>query len=195
MFTVGCTVSDWYRLCHEIDPMDVIAGAVQGNERAASNTDGFDVDIDPSAIVSELPLSCQETVDTKAFTGRGRLHELRQLGQDVDTVEKSMDQLSRASKLVTSYQMYLMVHRRHATGYVFLRWRATGWSSRHLSWQDAEAIAAKYDPRRRHWYVRVSEAAMTMNERHKELRKRLRALEARVKKTRQPIYARSIPLD
>lgn len=195
MFTVGCTVSDWHRLRREIDPMDVIAGAVQGDERAASNTDGFDVDIDPSAIVSELPLSCQETVDTKAFTGRGEFRALRQICRDVDTVEKSMETLARASKLATSYQMYLMVHRRHSTGYTFLRWRAVGWSTRHLSWQEAEDMAARYDIKRRQWYASVSDAALTLNQRHKDLRKRLRDLEARIKKTRQPIYARPIPMD
>ena len=167
-------------------------GSASSEERAESF--GTDVNVDPSVIVAELPISCQETVDTKAFTGRGRLRELRQLGHRVDTVEQKMMALAQASKRVSSYQMYLVLHRRHATGYVFLRWRATGWSSKHLSWQQAEAIAARYDRERCQWYARASEAAVSLNQRHKELRQQLRELEQLVMNAKQPVFARSIPV-
>ena len=63
-----------------------------------------------------------------------------------------------------------------------------------LERQQAEAIAARYDRERCQWYARASEAAVSLNQRHKELRQQLRELEQLVMNAKQPVFARSIPV-
>ena len=70
--------------------------------------------------------TCQEQVDAKALTGKGNRPDLRQLQAEVDRLEQHMHALVAASKGVSGAQMYLTVHVRKTTGYVFLRWREVG---------------------------------------------------------------------
>ena len=142
---------------------------------------------------SEGGESCQERVDTKAFTGRGSHHELRQLQAEVDRLDQQMRGLSAASKQVAGAQLYLMLHQRHATGYQFLRWRETGGSKRHLSWELAQQIYSAYQQRTRSWYAQLSEQAMKANDEHVRLRKEIRLIKRRLLKSQRAVYAKAIP--
>ena len=142
---------------------------------------------------SEGGESCQERVDTKAFTGRGSHHELRQLQPEVDRLDQQMRGLSAASKQVAGAQLYLMLHQRHATGYQFLRWRETGGSNRHLSWEEGEALYQRYTEPLRSWYVSLAEQARAVNEAHLARRREIKSMRYWINKKERAVFARSIP--
>ena len=142
---------------------------------------------------SEGGESCQERVDTKAFTGRGSHHELRQLQAEVDRLDQQMRGLSAASKQVAGAQLDLMLHQRHATGYQFLRWRETGGSKRHLSWEEGEALYQRYTEPLRSWYVSLAEQARAVNEAHLARRREIKSMRYWINKKERAVFARSIP--
>lgn len=136
--------------------------------------------------------SCQQEVDAKAFTGRGDLHRLRQIDREVDRLELLMDQLAKLSKDVAGAEMYLAKHRRHSTGYAFLRWREAGGRKRHLSWELAQKRWTKYDRVTRDWYAQLSKEAMQVNQQHVDARRRSRSILHRVAKTKRQAFARHV---
>lgn len=151
-----------------------------------------DVNSTLQAIGTEVIETCQQRVDTKAFTGRGSRHELRQLQDEIDTLDRRMSELSAASKSVAGAQIYLMVHRRHRTGYVFLRWRIAGGSKRHLSWESGQAVFQRYQEPLRAWYFKLAQQAMQTNALHQQARKRMRAMTDKTMRQGQ-VYARPLP--
>ena len=137
--------------------------------------------------------TCQERVDAKGLTGKGNRPDLRQLTAEVDRLEQHMNALVEASKAVPGAQMYLTVHVRKATGYVFLRWREVGGTKRHLSWQEVRATYMGYSERLRTWYMQICGQAMDANQAHVQLRRDIRKLKKRMEATGSHIYARPIP--
>ena len=142
---------------------------------------------------SEGGESCQERVDTKAFTGRGSHRELRQLQAEVDRLDGLMRQLSAASKQVDGAQIYLMLHHRHATGYQFLRWREVAGAKRHLSWEQGEAIYSRYAAPLRPWYEDIAAQARQVNEDHLKRRREIRSTRYWLSKQERQVFARPIP--
>jgi len=137
--------------------------------------------------------TCQQRVDIKAFKGRGTLHGLRQLEAQVDSLTQQMRELSDMSKSVAGAQLYLMVHQRHSTGYVFLRWREVGGAKRHLSWEEGQALYGRYAEPLRSWYRALAERAQQANAQHTQARKAVRSMRLALKKLEPAIYARPIP--
>ncbi len=166
-----------------------------GGERGSANGRALDQAVNSS--VDQTPSvdskTCQERIDTKAFTGRGSHRELRQLQAEVDRLDVLMRELSATSKQVTGAQLYLMLHQRHATGYQFLRWREVGGAKRHLSWERAEAIYSRYAPAMRDWYDEMAAQARGANEAHLKRRREIKSLLYRISKAEKAVYARPIP--
>ncbi|HRL52676.1 MAG TPA: hypothetical protein PK805_00390 [Acidovorax temperans] len=152
-------------------------------------------DVNPGLLEGGLPSieMCQQPVDIKAFKGRGTLHSLRQLEAEVDSLTQQMRVLSDASKAVSGAQIYLMVHQRHSTGYVFLRWREAGGTKRHLSWEEGQALYGRYTEPLRSWYRSLAERAQQINAKHTQARKAVRALRTALMGLEPAIYARPIP--
>jgi len=133
---------------------------------------------------------CQERVDTKAFMGRGNRHGLRQAEDELDRLEQEMRRLAAISKQVAGAAIYLMLHRRRSTGYVFLRWREVSGSKRHLSWEQGQAIFYEYAEPMRSWFADLARQAIEVNVRHLESRKRLRLLRSNVRTRQMLLFAR-----
>lgn len=167
----------------------------QGIERAVGTRlrQGETVNRGRQALDPESSPKCQEHVDTKAFTGRGIRHELRQAHAKLDTVEQDMRALAAASKAVAGAQLYLMLHQRHATGYVFLRWREVSGRKRHLSWDEGATRYQSYAEPLRSWYAQLARQAMEANARHLQVRKACRSLQARARASEMRLYARPVP--
>jgi hypothetical protein len=70
--------------------------------------------------------------------------------------------------------MSLAMHTRAQTGQFSLRWRTVGTTTRHLSWAEADEIASAWGPEWAAWYCEVTNAALVLNEREKEARRRSR---------------------
>ena len=110
----------------------------------------------------------------------------------MDTLEQHMTELSAASKRVHGIQMYLMLHRRHSTGYIFLRWREAVGDKRHLSWEESADIYLTYTERLRGWYRDITSRAQLANEAHNQLRNEFRAARRRIEASGQSVYARQV---
>jgi hypothetical protein len=138
-------------------------------------------------------MTCQEGVDTKAFTGKGHLLELRQMVTAIDELEAEMRALSEATKRVSGCQMYLMLHHRSSTSYTFLRWRELGGSTRHLSWDEAEALREGFPSTVKEWYRAGFAQAMALNAKHVEYREGIRVARRAIAMKNQWVFARPIP--
>ena len=138
-------------------------------------------------------LKCQEQVDTKAFTGRGSRHELRQTKDAIATLEQEMRKLSDINKQVPGAAIYLMLHRRSDTGYTFLRWCEYGGDKRHLSWERGQAIFDQYAEPMCSWYAQLARQAIEINALHLECRKRLSSQQSTAQAKRMPLFARPLP--
>lgn len=133
--------------------------------------------------------TCQERVDTKAFTGRGSLHELRHYVDKLDGVEREMGELSTLSKK-GGLAVYVMVHRRAKTGYVFLRWREVGGEKRHLAWDVIEERTACLHDQARAWVRQVTQRAQQLNVGHLRARDALTRIRRQVQKREQHVMPR-----
>lgn len=138
--------------------------------------------------------ACQNRADTKAFTGRGKLLELRQLLTELDTTVKAMKHLADVTKLVQDAQMYLMLHVKTATGLTFLRWRDRTGTCRHVPWPEAQLRINSFSPDTGDWYRQATEQALTLNERHKELRRAIATARKVVLRTDPKVFPRPIRL-
>ena len=165
-------------------------GAKEDETAAIGNRDAGQSNLEQGQALADT--GCQERVDTKAFTGRGDLHELRQLEREVDRLELLMDKLVTLSKDVVGAPMYLAKHRRKSTGYVFLRWREAGGRKRHLSWEQARQNWSQYDRVTRGWYAQLSAEVRQVNEQHVAARRRMRSVLRQVQKKERHVYARPI---
>lgn len=149
------------------------------------------LDIRSAAMVNGEP--CQESIDAKAFTGRGSRPELRHLEVELDRLERHMIELAEASKKVHGCHIYLALHHKTHNGYTFLRWRESGGAKRHLPWNEARDEYATYQPRTGAWYAQLSEQAMKANAEHLRLRKAAKAIRTRLKHTQMATYAKPVP--
>lgn len=138
--------------------------------------------------------ACQKQADTKAFTGRGKLLELRQLLTELDRTVESMRHLAEVTKQVTEGQMHLVLHVKNATGLTFLRWRERTGACKHVPWPEVHERIAGISPRVRDWYMQASSQAVQLNERHKELRRAIATARKVVLRTAPKVYARPIPV-
>lgn len=139
--------------------------------------------------------ACQNRVDTKAFTGRGKLLELRQLLTELDTTAGAMRHLAEITKTVQDAQMYLMLHVKTSTGLTFLRWRERMGACRHVPWPEAQDRIEAFSADVGDWYRQATEQALTLNERHKELRRAIATARKVVLKTAPKVFARPIQVD
>ena len=139
--------------------------------------------------------ACQNRADTKAFTGRGKLHELRQLLTELDVTVEAMKHLSDITKLVQDAQMYLMLHVKTATGLTFLRWRERTGACRHVPWPEAQDRITCLTLDVGDWYRQATEQAMTLNERHKDLRRAIATARKVVMRKTSAVFARPISLE
>jgi hypothetical protein len=137
---------------------------------------------------------CQNRADTKAFTGRGKLLELRQLLTELDATVEAMKHLADITKLVQDAQMYLMLHVKNATGLTFMRWRERTGACRHVPWPEAQDRIARLAPDVGDWYRQATEQAMTLNERHKELRRAIATARKVVMRKTPAVFARPISI-
>ena len=118
---------------------------------------------------------CQQSVDTKAFKGRGALRDVREVSADVDKVRAEMDALVTLSMREPGLPLRLSVHYRSSSGQRSLRWRSTGVVGKHVSWPDAAVIAAAMPLAAAKWYADMTERALFLNDSEKALRAQLRA--------------------
>jgi hypothetical protein len=136
--------------------------------------------------------ACQNEADTKAFKGRGKLLELRQLLAELDRTLDAMKNLIEVTKQVQDAQMYLMMHVKNSSGLTFLRWRERLGACRHVPWPEAHERIAEFVPDVRDWYREATDQALALNERHKDLRRAI-ATARRVVMRRAPlVYARPV---
>ena len=138
-------------------------------------------------------LNCQEATNAKAFMGRGSLRALRLAVASLDGVEARMKALSASSKTVVDTRIYLVVHRRGLTGYVFLRWRARMGGNRHLPWDEADRLIADHPPVQQRWCAEASRLAQQLNSEHLLLREALKTMRRLRATTVSYVYARALP--
>lgn len=138
--------------------------------------------------------ACQKQADTKAFTGRGKLLELRQLLTELDRTQEAMKQLTEITKQVQDGQMQLVLHVKKATGLTFLRWREKSGACRHVPWPEVQEQIANFAPDVGDWYRSASGQAMALNERHKELRRTIATARKVVLRSEPKLYARPISM-
>lgn len=135
---------------------------------------------------------CQNGTDTKAFKGRGKFRELRQLLTGIDSLEQDMADLINATKEVPGHLMYLTLHSHKATGSKSLRWRDRSGLRRHLSWDEAKQLVQDQPSDVRQWYLRVTASSLLFNERHKHLRRSILDVRNRIARTEPAIYPRAV---
>lgn len=136
--------------------------------------------------------ACQSRADTKAFTGRGSLLELRQLLTELDRTTDAMTNLVELTKQVKNAQMYLMLHTKTKTGLTFLRWRERLGDCRHVPWPEAHDRIDAFSPDVGDWYRQATEQALGLNERHKELRRAITTARKVVLRRKPEVYAKPI---
>ncbi|HVR51844.1 MAG TPA: hypothetical protein VMS38_19055 [Pseudorhodoferax sp.] len=148
------------------------------------------VNVKAWAIESVAQQGCQERVDTKAFTGRGSLFELRHLVDKLELVEREMGELSTLSKK-GGLDVYVMLHRRAKTGYVFLRWREVGGAKRHLAWDVIEERTAGLHVQARGWVRQVTQRAQQLNDGHLRVRDALTRVRREMLERSPPVFMRT----
>lgn len=136
--------------------------------------------------------ACQNQADTKAFKGRGKLLELRQLLTELDRTVDAMKAVVEVTKQVQDAQMYLMLHIKTATGLTFLRWRERNGACRHVPWPEVQERINAFDADVGDWYTNATEQALALNERHKDLRRAIATARKVVMRSVPTVYARSI---
>ena len=144
------------------------------------------------AIQAVARQTCQTEIDANAFTGKGTLHALRHQVDMLASVELRMSELSAASKTGGLVDVYLMVHRRARTGYVFLRWREVGGAKRHLSWDAIEERARAWDSPTRQWLAQMTTQAQRLNDGHLRVRDELARIRHEVMARVQTVLPRSV---
>ncbi|OAD41601.1 hypothetical protein LPB72_09715 [Hydrogenophaga crassostreae] len=136
--------------------------------------------------------ACQNPADTKAFKGRGKLLELRQLLTELECTVIAMKHLVDITKQVQNSQMYLMLHVKTATGLTFLRWRERNGACRHVPWPEVQDRIDAFTSDVRDWYGQATDQALALNERHKELRRAIATARKVVMRSAPSVFARSI---
>ena len=136
--------------------------------------------------------ACQNQADTKAFKGRGKLRELRHLLTELDRTVEGMKQLVDVTRQVQDAQMVLVLHIKTSTGLTFLRWRERTGACRHVSWPEVQEQIDRFSPDVGDWYRQATAQALTLNERHKELRRAIATARKVVMKTEPKVYPRAI---
>ncbi len=139
--------------------------------------------------------ACQKQADTKAFTGRGKLLELRQLLTELERTQEAMKQLAEITKQVQDGQMQLVLHVKRATGLTFLRWREKSGACRHVPWPEVQEQIGRFASEVGDWYRNASGQAIGLNERHKELRRGIATARKVVLRSEPKVFARPIAMD
>jgi len=172
------------------DKRVVVKGMPKGSMEQVITGAGVNVVAWASQYVVEQ--ECQSRIDAKAFTGRGKLLELRQYLAHLKDVEKQMNELVETSKGVPGYWMYLTLHTQK-NGLKFLRWRERGGAKRHLSWDEAAETWKEQGGAVQDWYRSVSNRCNQLNEMQKDLRRAITMARSVVQRSGMPIYAKAIP--
>jgi hypothetical protein len=135
---------------------------------------------------------CQKRVDVKALTGTGNLARLRQEVGRLDGCATQMQELAKATKAVPGLGIYLELHKRSASGYVFLRWRERFGSSRHVGWEEIDELTQTLPTQTRDWCKSASLRAQELNSAHLEARSEIKRIRKMVEHTTPSIFPRSL---
>lgn len=135
---------------------------------------------------------CQKRVDVKALTGTGNLARLRQQVASLDDCAKQMQELAKASKAVSGLSIYLELHKRSASGYVFLRWRQRFGSSRHVGWDEIDTLTQELPSQIRVWCNSASVRAQELNSAHLDSRAEIKRIRKMVERSTPHIFPRSL---
>ena len=141
---------------------------------------------------NSLGQDCQNRVDVKALTGRGTLAKLRQEVAKIDDLVNQMNELAKATKSVSGLGIYLVVHQRKSSGYVFLRWRERLGSNRHLDWDEAQDLTRLQPEAVRSWCRQVSVIAQQLNADHLRCREEIKRVRKEVSRMKPHLFQRSI---
>jgi len=141
---------------------------------------------------NSLGQDCQNRVDVKALTGRGTLAKLRQEVAKIDDLLNQMNELAKATKSVSGLGIYLVVHQRKSSGYVFLRWRERLGSNRHLDWDEAQDLTRLQPEAVRAWCRQVSVIAQQLNADHLRCREEIKRVRKEVSLMKPHLFQRSI---
>lgn len=135
---------------------------------------------------------CQNRVDVKALTGTGNLARLRQQIASIDSCAKQMQELTKASKAVIGLPIYLELHQRSASGYVFLRWRQRYGASRHVGWDEVDELTKELSAEMRAWCHTASQRAQELNAAHLQHRGEIKRIRKAVERSTPHIFPRSL---
>ncbi len=136
--------------------------------------------------------ACQKRVDVKALTGTGNLARLRQQVGKLDGCATQMQELAKASKAVAGLGIYLELHKRSASGYVFLRWRERFGSSRHVGWDEIDALTKALPENIRAWCQAASSRAQELNTDHLDARSEIKRIRRMVEHSTPHVFPRSL---
>lgn len=135
---------------------------------------------------------CQNRIDVKALTGRGNLAKLRHEVARIDQIVAQMQELAQVTKEVPGLSIYLTLHQRSVSGYVFLRWRGRFGRNRHIAWKEVATLTKDLTQEMRSWCDEVSRRALQLNEAHLRSREMLKEIREDVERTPPHIFQRSI---
>lgn len=135
---------------------------------------------------------CQNRVDVKALTGRGTLANLRQEVAKIDELVSKMSELVQLTKSINGLGIYLVLHQRTSSGYVFLRWRERLGSNRHLNWDDVADLTRGQSPEVRKWCQDTSAYAQELNAMHLRSREAIKRIRKQVQHREPHLFQRNI---
>lgn len=135
---------------------------------------------------------CQNRVDVKALTGRGTLANLRHEVAKIDELVSKMNELVQMTKSIPGLGIYLVLHQRTSSGYVFLRWRERLGSNRHLNWDDVPDLTRGQPPEVRKWCQDTSAYAQELNAMHLRSREAIKGIRKQVQHRDPHLFQRNI---
>ena len=103
-----------------------------------------------------------------------------------------MQELAKASKAVPGLGIYLELHKRSASGYVFLRWRERFGSSRHVGWDEIDALTNALPENIRAWCQAASSRAQELNTDHLDARSEIKRIRKMVEHSTPHVFPRSL---
>ena len=103
-----------------------------------------------------------------------------------------MQELTKASKAVQGLSIYLELHQRSASGYVFLRWRQRFGVSRHVGWDEVDELTQALPAEMRAWCHSASQRAQELNAAHLQHRSEIKRIRKAVERSTPHTFPRSL---
>jgi len=117
-----------------------------------------------------------DTVDKRAFKGKGVQDWLSRLRREYQLVIDEMQQLSDSSKKLSSLPWYLFRHQRtglntqYCNGQYYLVWRSYGSKSYTLKWEKVQPYLKNISVEQQSWVFEAQEQVFLLNAREMTLR-------------------------